>query len=254
LLAGSAIVSDLYILDTVGSTNDELRRLAAPTGAEGAVLIAGEQKAGRGRLGRHWYSPPGLGLYISIMLRPRRPPREVTRWTIGASLAACEACREAAGCVVDIDWPNDIRFGERKLGGILAEMRSAGRSSHDLVIGLGLNVNHGVDDFPLELRSGATSLRMAAGSGELEMEGLAAEYLLRLEEISAQLQRGEWEPVARRWERMAPGCRGRMVRLASDGFEGLTSGIDADGGLLVRNGDGVTAVVRMADAIQPVES
>jgi BirA family biotin operon repressor/biotin-[acetyl-CoA-carboxylase] ligase len=154
---------------------------------------------------------------------------------------------------VEIDWPNDLLFCGRKLGGILAEMRSAGGSARDLVIGLGLNVHHGETDFPAELLPQATSLRMAAGRGILEMESIAAGYLDRLADIGSRLEHGEWSDIAGRWERLAPGCRGRRIRLVNNGFEGLTCGIDDEGGLVVRNDEGVTTVVRMADVVAPLE-
>jgi BirA family biotin operon repressor/biotin-[acetyl-CoA-carboxylase] ligase len=188
-----------------------------------------------------------------VLLRPQRPLREVGRWTLAAAVAACDACRQVGECAVDIEWPNDLMFQGRKLGGILAEMRSDGGSSQELIIGLGLNVHHGKDDFPPELRPEATSLRLAAAPGMLEMDLLAAAYLSRLGDVSGRLARGEWDDIAVSWQKLAPGCCGRAVRLVADGFEGVTCGIDGDGALRVRNGEGVTTVVRMADAVVPVE-
>jgi BirA family biotin operon repressor/biotin-[acetyl-CoA-carboxylase] ligase len=158
------------------------------------------------------------------------------------------------GCRIEIEWPNDLLFQGRKLGGILAEMRSAGCSPRDLIIGLGLNVHHMEDDFPPELRSIATSLRLARGGGEPDGELLAAKYISSLGELSGRLERGEWDGIAAEWQRLAPGCKGRAVRVDPEGFEGRTCGIDAEGGLLVRNGEGVTIAVRMAEAVVPVEN
>jgi BirA family biotin operon repressor/biotin-[acetyl-CoA-carboxylase] ligase len=177
----------------------------------------------------------------------------MTRWTLAASLAACEACRLLAGGAVQIKWPNDLLYLGRKLGGILAEARSAGGASQELVIGLGLNVHHGEDQFPPELRAEATSLRMAGAPGVLDREALAADYLSRLGDLSGGLARGEWSEIAERWESLAPGSRGLRVRVVADGFEGLTCGIDGDGALQVRDGKGITTVVRMAEAVEPVE-
>jgi len=154
---------------------------------------------------------------------------------------------------VDIEWPNDLLFLGRKLGGILAEARMDSGSSQELIIGLGLNVHHGEDDFPPELRAEAISLRMAGAPGMLEKEALAAAYLSRLGNLSGRLERGEWNEIAERWQELAPGSRGRAVRVVADGFEGVTCGIDDDGALQVRNGKGVTTVVRMAEAVVPVE-
>jgi BirA family biotin operon repressor/biotin-[acetyl-CoA-carboxylase] ligase len=158
------------------------------------------------------------------------------------------------GCRVEIEWPNDLRLQGRKLGGILAEIRSAGRSPKELIIGLGLNVHHEEDDFPPELRPIATSLRLAGGRSEPDGELLAAKYIRCLGELSGRLEQGEWDEIAVEWQRLAPGSKGCAVRVDPEGFEGRTCGIDAEGGLLVRNGEGVTIAVRMADAVVPVEN
>jgi BirA family biotin operon repressor/biotin-[acetyl-CoA-carboxylase] ligase len=205
-------------------------------------------------MGRQWHSAAGLGLYVSVLFRPERPLREATRWTLAAALAACQACRAVDGCQVEIEWPNDLQFQGRKLGGILTEMRSAGRSPRELIIGLGLNVHHAEVDFPPALRSIATSLRLAGGRGEPDGELLAAKYISGLGELSGRLERGAWDEIAVEWQRLAPGCKGRAVRVDPEGFQGRTCGIDAEGGLLVRNGEGVTIAVRMADAVVPVEN
>jgi len=248
-------VSRVVALDSVDSTNDELRRRASRGAETGTIVLAERQTAGRGRMGRSWHSPGGLGLYVSVLLRPGRPTSEIPRWTLGAALAACEACRQVVS-EVSIEWPNDLMVEDRKLGGVLADLRSAGDRPADLVLGLGLNVNHGAADFPGDLR--ATSLRLAGSGGILERETLVVAYLRGLARISDLLEGDRWDDVGARWEALAPGARGQRVRVLSGGdgpssFEGVTAGIDRGGGLRVRRPDGAEVVVHMADSVRSME-
>ena len=121
MLRGEPFVRQLIVEERVGSTNDRIRELAATGAEEGTVVIAESQSRGRGRLGRSWLSRPGLGLYLSVLFRPRAPIPELTRWTLAAAVAACAACRQVGGCKVEIDWPNDLVHDGRKLGGLLAD-------------------------------------------------------------------------------------------------------------------------------------
>jgi len=259
LLRGESFVRRLHLLGRVSSTNDRVRELAAEGAPAGTVVLAEQQTAGRGRLGRTWYSAEGLGLFVSVLLRPEGPVSELTRWTLGAAVAACEACRQIGGAEVSISWPNDLIWEGRKLGGVLAEMRSVAGSASDLVVGTGLNVGHGAADFPDELSSIATSLRLAAGGEAPERELLAAVYLREFGSVAATLGRDGWSGVAQHWERLAPGARGRRVGVvdrSGDGasYEGVTAGLDEVGGLRVRRGDGRVTSVRLVESVLPMEA
>jgi BirA family biotin operon repressor/biotin-[acetyl-CoA-carboxylase] ligase len=169
-------------------------------------------------------------------------------------LAACEACRRAAACDVTLKWPNDLIFRGRKLGGILAELRSAGLSTDRLIVGLGLNVLHGDEDFPAALRGEATSLRLACGGGSPHREELAAVYLHRFGELATALRSGDWVGISQKWESFSPGCRGGAVRVLSRAaFEGITDGLDFNGGLRIRKSDGTIGVVHTAETVVPKE-
>ncbi len=179
-LAPRPFVRTLVVLEEVDSTNEEARRLAADGAEEGTVVIAGRQSAGRGRQGHAWHSPPGLGLYVSVLLRPRRPPEELPRWSLAAAAAGCLALREFGAGGASVEWPNDIVCGSLKIGGTLVEARSTGPTSAELVIGTGINLGHAEDDFPAELRGRAGSLRIVLGEWNGDREGVAASYLRRL--------------------------------------------------------------------------
>lgn len=260
LLAGTPFAEQVTVVEATGSTNeDAMARLDAGC-PHGTVIVASAQTAGRGRLARRWYSAPGLGLYLSVVLRPAAGLRELTRWTIGSALAAGEACRACAGCDVEIEWPNDLFHRGRKLAGTLTEARTVAGAAAGLVIGTGFNVNHGSDDFPPELRGTAVSLRMAGDGRPVEREPLAAEYLRRLGDVSRRLERGEWSSVVADWSRLAPGANGRRVTVRSEAAggarhdRGTTVGLDDDGALRVKLADGTGILrVRMSDSILPAE-
>jgi BirA family transcriptional regulator, biotin operon repressor / biotin---[acetyl-CoA-carboxylase] ligase len=257
-LAGQPFVSRVVWLESVDSTNDEARRRAAAGWPAGTVIVAEGQTAGRGRLGRRWFSPPGLGLYVTVLLRPSGPPGRMPQWTLGAAVAACAACREISVQSVTIAWPNDLMVGPRKLGGVLAELRHPAQAQVELALGMGLNVLHGAGDFPAELADRATSLRLAAGpQAALDRERLAARYLIHLGAIAQQIEADRFAEVAQRWESFAPGTRGRRVRIRPGGdraeIAGRIAGIDAVGALIVRAEDGRVTTVHAAESVLAVE-
>ena len=170
-------------------------------------------------------------------------------------MAACEACRRLTGAEVVIRWPNDLLWSGRKLGGVIAELRSAGNRARELVIGTGLNISHTEDDLPAELSGSATSLRLAAGGRAPRREQIAAAYLQGLARVVGELERGSWACVAQRWESLAPGAVGLAVRVRSrpageGGYDGVTAGLDETGALRVRRADGSLASVRQAESLE----
>ena len=152
----------IHRFDSVGSTNDTA--LHMPDAPEGTVIVAGEQTAGKGRLGRKWSSPPGEGLYLSIILRPPLPYNELWQMAFVISLAACEAIRQVSGLDARIKWPNDILISSRKVCGILIESRPPHSHTptlpHSLVIaGIGINVNN--QSFPPDLNATSIALELS---------------------------------------------------------------------------------------------
>jgi BirA family transcriptional regulator, biotin operon repressor / biotin---[acetyl-CoA-carboxylase] ligase len=244
-------------MNSVDSTNDEARRRASLGAEEGTVVIAEEQTAGRGRRGATWHSPPGVGLYVSLLLRPRRPPAEFPRWAIAAAAAGCLALRSAGARDASVEWPNDIVCGGLKIGGTLVEARSIGGDAADLVIGTGFNVAHSVEDFPAELRGRAGSLSMVAGVQSADREALAGSYLRRLTETAAELAAGRFGGVRRTWSSLSPGSSNARVRVrpgsGEEPFEGTTRGIDDLGALIVERDDGRPEIVRATGSVAWLE-
>jgi BirA family biotin operon repressor/biotin-[acetyl-CoA-carboxylase] ligase len=174
------------------------------------------------------------------VLRPTDPPERIGRYPIATAVAVCEACRAFAGDTVVLKWPNDVLAQGRKLAGVLAEMRQ-GRSGAELVLGIGINVDQGADDFPRALRAWATSLRVLRDGVAVEREEVAAALLEALASALADLRGGAWPQVVERFLRYAPDAEGRRVRLAAGGV-GLTRGLDASGALRVATANGIVLV------------
>jgi len=218
-----------------GSTNDLVRSRAAAGAAEGLLIAADSQTAGRGRLGRSWHSPAGQNLYFSLLLRPALPARQAAPLTLLAGAALARSLAEA-GVAPLLRWPNDLLLpvagGARKAAGILTEMASDGDQVRHIVLGIGLNVN-GLE-LPPELAERATSLRMALGR-TLDRAVLLVGFLAAFEVIYDDfLARGPAQGLAE-WRRHAD--LGRLCRIDQDGarVEGIASDIDDDGALLVRD-------------------
>jgi BirA family biotin operon repressor/biotin-[acetyl-CoA-carboxylase] ligase len=148
----------LIRLESCLSTNDEAKRLARQGAPGGTAVVAGAQTAGRGTRGRFWHSPPGLGLYMSIIIRPPIP--DLVGLPMRAALAVRGAVRAAPRGAAAGEPPNDLVIGGRKLGGILCESAFEGGGPEFAIVGVGLNVDHGPEDFPPELAGTAVSLRM----------------------------------------------------------------------------------------------
>lgn len=244
---GGFAATALYF-STVGSTNDVAAGLAAAGDGEGAVVIADAQTSGRGRRGHTWFSPPGAGLYVSVVMTPGRarssPDIATALLTLAAGVALAEAVQRTTGLAADIKWPNDLLVGRRKLAGILAEGVSAPASHgvQSVVLGYGLNVSPAA--YPPELADRATSLETELGRG-VDRSMLCVETLVALRERHADLLDARFDAILDAWRARAPGRRGARVSWNTlDGPRtGITMDIDDRGALLVRSGDRVERLV-----------
>jgi BirA family transcriptional regulator, biotin operon repressor / biotin---[acetyl-CoA-carboxylase] ligase len=229
--------SPILFFPTIGSTNDTAATLAG----EGAVVIADEQTAGRGRRGHTWFSPPGSGLYVSVVLTPARaridPIRATTLLTIAAGVALAEGVHASSGLNVDLKWPNDLYVSRRKLAGILAE-GSDGR----VVLGYGVNLRDAA--YPSDLRARATSLEAELGR-PIDRAGVLVETLAALARRYDDLLEGRFDAILDAWRGRAPAARGARVAWTTPTGPraGVTSGIDDTGALLVRVGERLETIV-----------
>lgn len=177
----------LQCFSEVDSTNDRLKQLAAQGAPHGTVLIADRQTGGHGRRGRTFLSPAGMGIYLSILLRPDCAPGELMHLTCATAIAMCGAVEQAAGFRPGIKWTNDLVYGRKKLGGILTELGLTSQGKVDFaIIGIGINCCQREDDFAPEIREIAGSLAMASGR-EISRAKVAAAMMEALEKMDAAL-------------------------------------------------------------------
>lgn len=168
------LAKNIFCYDSIDSTNEEAKRQAVSGAPNGSLFIAEQQLGGKGRLGRVWVSPPGTGLWFSVLIRSSLVPLQVTNITLLAGLAVCRAIRNSTGCPAMIKWPNDVVIGSRKVCGILTEMAAEVDRIEYVIVGIGINVNNA--SFPDDLLIKATSLRMESGM-PLQRVGLLQEVL-----------------------------------------------------------------------------
>ena len=241
--------------DSLPSTNTEAAEQAARGAQEGVCVVAREQTRGRGRRERVWASPPGAGLYFSIVLRPRIAAQAWPLITLVAALAVRDALGDACALETDIKWPNDILDARgRKLCGILAEAIET-KMGRACILGIGINLTESA--YPPELAAQATSVEAAlagedaAAGARVDAERVLAALLHRLAERYAQLQRapeGRTE-IIRDWSANSSYAAGKRVRVhtASEIYEGTTRGLEPDGALRVETAAGETKIVRAGD-------
>lgn len=237
------IGKNIFCYGEVDSTNDVAHRLGETGTKEGACVFAEHQKKGRGRLGRSWEAPKGKNVLLSVLLRPLLPPAEVPRLTLAASIAVARAIERMTGVRPGIKWPNDVLIGEKKVCGILTEMRAEVDRVKYVVLGVGLNANASAKELP----EGATSLKEATGKS-VHRPTLARALLQELEAEYARLREGRFEDIAREWEEYTV-TSGRRVTATVSGrkIHGQAAGIDLDGALWIRRDNGLQERVTAGD-------
>ena len=218
-------------LGRVESTQTIAFALAAGGAADGTVVVADSQAAGRGRRGRAWVDEPGASLLASIVLRPRLDPARLPGLSLAAAVAVAEALTRTAGLTPRLKWPNDVLIGGRKVAGILLESRVTGEQA-TTILGIGVNLSQRV--FPADLAGRATSIWLASGR-LVDRDSLLAALLDALAEWRRRLERQGFAPVRTRWRALAD-TLGRPVTV--DGVSGVAVDVDADGALVVADADG----------------
>jgi BirA family biotin operon repressor/biotin-[acetyl-CoA-carboxylase] ligase len=235
---------------SIDTTMREAARRAAEGAPEGTLVSADEQTAGRGRFGRIWRSEPGVGLYFSLVLRPRVAPADSAALTLACGLGVARGVGDAAGVVCDIRWPNDVMLRDRKLAGILVEMNAEGDRLRYVIAGVGINVNQ--ETVPEELAETATSLRIETGCEYLRDAVLDA-VLRRMDDYYRMFVERGPAPVIDAFTRASSYAKGKRVVIEGAGrpLEGVTAGLDSRGQLLLRTTEGKIEPV-VAGSVRPV--
>lgn len=244
----------IHFQPEVDSTNRWGKRLATDGAVEGTLCLAESQTEGRGRLGRSWASAPDKGLCFSLILRPKISAAELAGMTILTAVSMAQAIYNAARIQVLIKWPNDLVFNNRKLAGILAEVNGEADLVNYLIIGLGLNVNQTAADFPAELESIATSLRMIEGT-QLSRKLILQEFLRILEDNYYAIGTAGLSEIIQ-YAKLHSATLGKTVRI-NQGYQRFLSGeavdLDQDGSLWLKQASGEVVRVYAGEIIQNAE-
>lgn len=248
-LKGSLFGKRIYHFFKTDSTNRVALELGHAGEPEGAVVVAEEQTAGRGRAGRAWVSDRATGLYVTLLLRPRLAPVQAPLLTMMAGLSARAAVQAVTGLTVDLKWPNDLLIGGKKAGGILTEMHAEPGQIRFVIVGIGLNVNQ--DKFGGELGETATSLRIASGKVQSRME-LLVRLLREFESDYNRLLREGVASVVERFEAVSTYAKGKRVRVTNgtESYAGTTAGLGPEGLLQVQRDDGKIMTVIAGDVAE----
>ena len=220
--------------DSVDTTMSVAAEEAGAGAPEGAVVVAEEQTAGRGRMGRSWVSPPGVNLYFTLILRPTL--EQLRYLAVIAPLAVSLAIEETTGLMPRIKWLNDVLIGDRKVCGVLVETNLTGDEVQNALIGIGINVNLNVM-LHEEIREIATSLRTESGE-EVAREEVLAATLNHIEELYKRLRSGEAVSVAWKQRLETLGKHVKVTIAGGESQEGVAVDADSDGSLIIRRDDG----------------
>ena len=244
----------IIFFERTDSTNIQAKRIAADGAPDGTIIVAEEQNSGRGRLERQFFSPPGKGIWFSMILRPEMRPSDATKFTLASAVAVAEAL-DSIGLKADIKWPNDVLYHGKKLVGILTEMSAEIDRINYIVIGTGINVNIQKAEFPEHLKDIATSIEVMNG-GPVNRVYFFQKVLEAFDKIYETILREGFNPIIEKWKKYAL-ARGQNVKVVEAGsgntFYGTVKGLAKDASLIISTPDGERRVmagdvsVRMPD-------
>lgn len=243
----ASIVARLHVHESVGSTNDEAAALARAGAPHGTLVLAERQTAGRGRLGRRWESPPGVGLWMSWVLRPPLGLDRAFLVTALGAVAVAETVEQVCGRRAHLRWPNDVLVGGRKMAGLLAEAAGSARRLDWVVLGIGLNVNQKAADFPPEFASEATSLALVAGR-PVDRAAVLGVFLEAFARHEGRLAADGGAALLAEWRERTPLAGRRVTVNLPDGtLIGTVVELADDGALVVRDDSGARRALYAAD-------
>lgn len=235
----------IHWFDCIDSTNTKGKQMALAGAPHGTVLIADRQTGGRGRMGRSFQSPGGMGVYMSVLLRPQCPPQQLMHLTCATAVAACEAVEKAVGLRPGIKWTNDLVWGKRKLAGILTELVTLPGETA-AIVGIGINCCQKESDFAEEIQGFAGSLAMVTGQ-EVDRARVAACLIEALSKMDETLLTGKAAMLRSYEENCVTVGRDISILRADEVRHGHAIGIHDDGALLVRFPDGHTEAIQSGE-------
>lgn len=239
---------NIKIFESVDSTNNQAKKLALDNAEEGTLVTAEQQRAGKGRLGREWVSDKYKGIWMSLILKPSLPPEEAPLFTAVAAAAVVKGIEKSTNLHVGIKWPNDIIVNRKKVCGVLTEISADPDRINYIIVGIGINVNHILDDFPQEIKETATSISIEKGYKIARYE-IIAQVMNQFEQLY------DLAVLKNDFNHILDICRENSVTLGSevrvcsrnDEFIGIAKNLRNDGALIVIDAMGNERVVMSAD-------
>ncbi len=237
---------EILFFENVSSTNTIALELAGKV-SEGTVVLADSQDKGRGRLGRIWISPSGVNIYMSVILRPQMSPKDSSLITIMSSVACATALRNVTGIMVTTKWPNDLMIDNEKVGGILTELKTKKQKITSAIVGIGINVNVEVREFPEDIKNKATSLKNKVGVS-YSRELIVAEILNEMDKWYKTLKIMEKETIVGAWKNLTS-TLGKKVKITTpyETLSGIAESIDNQGRLILRLPSGESKRINSGD-------
>lgn len=241
------IGQNIHYQQSVESTQKIAHQLANQGVPEGSVVIAEEQMSGKGRMDRKWHSPKYTGIWMSLILRPAIPLPKAPQLTLLTAVSVVQAIQEETGLTPEIKWPNDILINRKKITGILTELQAEADQIHSIIIGIGINVNQQLEDFPNELHDIATSLSIETGK-KISRASLVRSIFKHFENLYLLYLDEGFSPVKLLWESFAVSI-GKQIkaRTLTGTIEGKALGITDDGVLQIEDMSGKIHQVYSAD-------
>jgi BirA family biotin operon repressor/biotin-[acetyl-CoA-carboxylase] ligase len=241
---------EVHAWETVDSTNAALSRLVKEGAVEGTIVLADQQTAGRGRVGKPWFSPPGVNLHLSVLLKPALGLHDARFFTFIGSLAIADAV-EAYGAKAQVKWPNDVLVNDKKIAGVLTDVQLFHGRVESVILGIGVNLNidrPNMDRLYGEAALGATSLQEALGRA-VDRNAFAARLLEFLEKRYFEFRAHGKRPLLQEWRHRS--FLGRRVTVREEGIhvEGIAMDLDEEGCLIVNLDDGSTVAVREGEVL-----
>ncbi|WP_268235137.1 biotin--[acetyl-CoA-carboxylase] ligase [Priestia taiwanensis] len=233
--------------ESVDSTQKIAAQIAYEQAPEGTVVIAEEQRIGRGRMNRSWYSQKGKAVTMSLILRPKMPPQQAPQLTLLTAVSIVLALRDVTHVQADIKWPNDILMNGKKVVGILTELQAEADQINSVIIGMGINVNSVEEDFPEQVKDIATSLRIESGE-KINRATLIQRIFFHMEKLYKQYLEHGFKPIKLLWESFALSVGKEITaRTLSSTLKGKVLGITDEGVLQLEDNYGNVHLVYSAD-------
>ncbi len=234
----SLLGKEIHFYRELSSTNSIARQMAISGAAEGTIVMSRSQSAGRGRMQRQWFCPPGKGLLLSMVLRPEISVQLVPQLTLLTAVVVAETIKNVTGCAAGIKWPNDVLINDKKVCGILAESSFSRTKVQYIIIGLGINVNLDTNHLPPDCQETSTSLSLEVGH-KVSRNKLLKQFIISWDEHIRCLLKDGHPYLRSKWiENNVTLGRNVTVNKGNHSINGLAVDVSKNGGLIVRLPDG----------------